>query len=119
MTVPGVMVRTTARLTMPLASFGSSTWSQMLTVRPALITRAHVALHGAHGNTAHGNTQVLVPTVARGEGEAQQFRGFQGVVVEEFVEIAHAEKEQRVTTLGLRLDVLPKHGGEFSAWRCR
>ena len=54
---------------------------------------------------------------ARGQGEAQQACAFFGVVAEHFVEVAHAEEENRVGVLTLKVHVLLHRRREFgSRW---
>ena len=70
-----------------------------------------VALGGVVGNAAHGHGPFLVPGR---ELDLQFARGYLGVVVEEFVEVAHPEKEQGVGMLPLGRRELAHDRGERS-----
>ena len=70
-----------------------------------------VGAGGVVGNPAHGHGLRLV---ARGEGELQLARGDQRVLVEELVEVAEAEEEQRVGVRVLGGAVLPHDRGKVA-----
>jgi hypothetical protein len=57
---------------------------------------------------------VLVIGVSAGQGDLQiTGRGFR-VLIEKFVEVAHAKKEQRILMLLLDPQVLLEHWGQFT-----
>ena len=56
--------------------------------------------HARHGDGLAGRLAAL------GQGDVQQARRLAGVVVEEFVEIAHAVEHQHIRVLGLHAQVL-------------
>ncbi len=70
---------------------------------------------GVVGDAAHGHGLGLV---AGGEGELQLARGDQGVLVEELVEVAEAEEEQRVGVRVLGGAVLSHDRGKVAVARC-
>ena len=107
--VPGETTRTISRLTIPLAFFGSSTWSQMATRKPFLTRRARYVSSGVMGHAAHRDRRALAVFRARGERQIERARGHERVFVEHLVEIAHAKKQDRVAILLLRIEILP-HG---------
>ena len=75
---------------------------------------AHIGIGGVVGDTAHRDRGAGGVFLPGGERKLEGARGFEGVVVEHLVEIAHAEKEDGV--LGLRFDLveLPHRGrGRF------
>ena len=77
-------------------------------------TQAHesakVVVHRAHGYTRHGYG-LAAGLPAAGQCDVHQFGAPAGVVVEEFVEIAHPVEQQHIRMLGLDTQVLLHHGG--------
>ena len=72
-----------------------------------------VALGGVVGHAAHGNGRALF-LVAGGQSDLEFLRGHDRVFKEEFVEVAQAEKQQRVGVALLDGAVLAHQGcGEF------
>lgn len=65
-------------------------------------------------DAAHGDIFTFL-CAAAGESEVKNFGGFDGVVVEHFVEVAKAEHEDGVRVLLFDRLVLAHHGGEFVA----
>ena len=65
-----------------------------------------VGLRGVKGDAAHGHGLASF-AIARGQGDLQFARGHNGVFVEELVEVAEAEQEQRVRVALLDRLVLP------------
>jgi hypothetical protein len=51
--------------------------------------------------------------MARGQGDLKLARPGHGVVVEEFVEVAESEEEERAGVLPLQLLILLKHGRQW------
>ena len=86
---------------MPLASLGSSTCSQIATRWPAAIELAEIVGRGLDRDAGERHS-----IAARGQGDVEDPRGELGVVEEHLVEVAHAEKENRVPVTGLDLPVL-------------
>jgi len=78
--------------------------AETLAQEPLKIALRRVIRDAAHGNRAFA--------VAGGEGDLQLPGGDDGVVVEEFVKVAHAEEEQRVRMLLLGYGPLAHEGGE-------
>ena len=72
-----------------------------------------VVFSGVVGDAAHGE---LAFAVAGGEGELELAAGGDGVVVEELVEIAHAEEEEGVGIFTLGRGPLAHEGGEFGVF---
>ena len=52
-----------------------------------------VLLHGMHGDAGHGDG-IAGRLAARGQGDVEQLGRSPGIVVEQFVEIPHAEQQQ-------------------------
>ena len=82
-----------------------------------LISLAHeladIAFGGVVGHSAHGNGNAFF-LVAGGKRYLQLARGYDRVVEEKLVEIAHAKKQQRARVLFLNRGVLPHQGrGRF------
>ena len=69
-----------------------------------------VALRGVIGDPRHGY-RLAGGLAPGGQGDVQHFRGTAGVLVEQFVEVAHAVEQQLVRVLGLELQILAHHGG--------
>lgn len=69
---------------------------------------AEVGFEGVVWDAGHGRA-----AVAGGEGDAKDFGGDAGVVVEKFVEVAHAEEEECVADVSFLVGVLAHGGGEF------
>ncbi len=107
--VPGETTRTISRLTMPLAFFGSSTWSQIATRKPFLTRPCKIRVDGMVRYTAHRYRRALAVLRSRGQRQIQRARGHERVFVEHLVEITHPKKQDRVSILLLRIEVLP-HG---------
>ena len=85
----------TPRLTTPLASLGFSSWSTTAQP-PALFEHGgQIPLQSVVRNPRHGHA--FGPL---GQGDSQNPVGDLSVVVEEFVEISHAEKENALGVLG-------------------
>ena len=97
---PGVIVWTTSRRTIPLASLGSSTCSQMATRWPAASAWRRYSAAARTGTPASG-----IAVAAGGEGDVQDAGAGAGVVVEHLVEIADPKPEQGARMA--RLDVRP------------
>ncbi len=70
----------------------------------------NIALHAVVGHARHRHWVRLV-LVARGERDFENARRFDRVVVKELVEVAHAEKQNRVAGLGFDLPELFHQGG--------
>ena len=73
-----------------------------------------VAFRGVIGNAAHRDRLALF-AIARGQSDLQQARGHLRVVVEKLVEIAQAEKQQRLRMLLLDGVILPQQ--RRSGWQ--
>ena len=81
---------------------------------PELDEFGQIAFHGVMGHAGEGQVAGFAGG-ARGQGEAQQARGLFGVVAEHLVEVAHAEEENRVGVLTLKVHVLLHRRREFGS----
>ena len=101
-------VSTTSRRTRPLASFGSSTCSQIATRCPAPTSCRRYSAAAFTGTPASGHA-----VAAGGERDVEHPRGELGVLEEHLVEVAHPEKQDRVAVARLDLPVLDQQRGVF------
>jgi hypothetical protein len=69
-----------------------------------------IAVHGVVRHTTHRDCPPLPVFRSRRERQLQGTGGNQGVLVEHFVEVAHAKQQNGVAILVLGLEILP-HGG--------
>ena len=112
MAVPGVTMRVTSRLTSFFAGAGVFHLIADGDAIALLDQARDVVFGGVIGDAAHRDRLAFF-LVARGERDFELARGGDGVVVEEFVEIAQAEQQQRVGDLLLDAVILPheRRGG--------
>jgi hypothetical protein len=61
-------------------------------------------------DAAHGNAAAVGVFRSRGERQLEGARRDERVLVEHFVEVAHAEEQDRVAMLILRVEILPHRG---------
>ena len=80
--------------------------------KPLLHQLREVAIDRVEGNAAHRDAVAARILRSRRERQVERARGHERVLVEHLVEVAHAEKDDRVAVLPLRVEVLT-HG------RCR
>ena len=73
----------------------------------------NVALNRMPRHAAHGNGVFRI-LAAAGEGNLKFARRHLGVVVEQFIKVAHAVKQQSIGMLCLDAHVLLKHGGQLN-----
>ena len=79
----------------------------------ALLQEAgNIDLGGVQGEAGHGDGVFFGPAAA-GEGDIQGLGGAMGILEKKFVKIPHLEQEQTVGMLGLDIQILPQHGGDF------
>ena len=83
---------------------------------PELDEFSQIAFHGVMGHASEGQVAGFAGGT-RGQGKAQQACAFFGVVAEHLVEVAHAEEEDCVGVLTLKVHVLLHRRREFgSGW---
>ena len=109
------MIRVISRFTIPLAVFGSSTWSQMATLYPFPDQFCNIAVNSMVRDTGKGDP--VVPALrARGEHDIQFACNQLGIAVEGLVKIPDPEEEDGIRVLCLQFLVLAHDRGETLAW---
>ncbi len=73
---------------------------------------ADIDFRGVQGEPGHGNGLFLCPTAA-GEGNIQGLGRRVRVLEKQFIKIPHLKEQQSVGVLGLDIQILPEHGGDF------
>ena len=73
---------------------------------------ADIDFRGVQGEPGHGNGLFLSPAAA-GEGNVQGLGRRVRVLEKQFIKIPHLKEKQAVGVLGLDIQILPEHGGDF------
>ncbi len=81
----------------------------------ALLNKSrNIGIHAVVGHAAHGGLLLLgLAAVPAGQGQVQLPGRQLGVLVEHFIEVPQAEKQDAVLIPGLHLLILPLHGSQF------
>ena len=72
-----------------------------------------IGITGMVRDPAEWHAFIASSLVPGGQGDVKDLGGLEGVLKEHFIEVTHAEEENRIGHLGLYLKILLNHGGLF------